>query len=65
MKKLETLAQLICRTVLEFEQRQATIDSPQDKSLENISQSPNIQAFKPTISKKNKSKNPKSKNQTA
>ena len=49
MQQQETLAQLICRTVLEFEQRQARLQ--QDKLRENISVSATIDTSKRTISK--------------
>ena len=46
MQQQETLAQLICRTVLEFEQRQARLQ--QDKLRENISVSATIDTSKRT-----------------
>lgn len=49
MQKPETLAQLICRTVLEFEQKQAILK--QDKLRENTSVSARIDTSNPTISK--------------
>ncbi|MBV6622353.1 MAG: hypothetical protein KI793_05240 [Rivularia sp. (in: Bacteria)] len=49
MQKAETLAQLICRTVLEFEQRQASLQ--QDKLRENTSISAIINTSNQTISK--------------
>ncbi|MGB3640414.1 MAG: hypothetical protein WBA39_23000 [Rivularia sp. (in: cyanobacteria)] len=49
MQQQETLAQLICRTVLEFEQRQASLQ--QDKLRENTSVSATNDTSKRTISK--------------
>ncbi|WP_157229355.1 hypothetical protein [Rivularia sp. PCC 7116] len=49
MQKQETLAQLICRTVLEFEQRQAKV--AQDKLREYTSESAIIDTSNQTISK--------------
>ncbi|MEO1431370.1 MAG: hypothetical protein AAFV71_20360 [Cyanobacteria bacterium J06633_8] len=51
MQKQETLAQLICRTVLEFEKRQARL--AQDKLRENTSDWAIIDTSKQTISKHN------------
>ena len=63
MQKPETLAQLICRTVLEFEQRQATLQ--QEKLLEIALNSPNIKASSQNISKESKSLRLNFKNKTA
>ncbi len=49
MQKPETLAQLICRTVLEFEQRQARLQ--EDKVRQNTSVSAIIDTSNQTISK--------------
>jgi hypothetical protein len=49
MQQPETLAQLICRTVLEFEQRQARLQ--QDKLRENTSVLAIIDTSNKTISK--------------
>jgi len=49
MQKQETLAQLICRTVLEFEQRQARLQ--QDKLRENTFKLAIIDTSNQTISK--------------
>jgi hypothetical protein len=63
MQKQETLAQLICRTVLEFEQRQAT-DLQQQKLLETTLKSPKIKASS-QLSTKSKSSKINLKNKTA
>ncbi|WP_414623727.1 hypothetical protein [Calothrix sp. CCY 0018] len=64
MQKPETLAQLICRTVLEFEQRQAT-DLKQEKLVQTALNSPTIKASSQNISKKSKSLRLNFKNKTA
>ncbi|MEL6459680.1 MAG: hypothetical protein AAFQ91_15705 [Cyanobacteria bacterium J06621_15] len=49
MKKQETLAQLIYRTVLEFEQKQARLQ--QNKLEENTLNPANIDTYNQTMSK--------------
>lgn len=51
MQKTETLAQLICRTVLEFEQKQAKL--AQDKLRDNTSKSSSFDTSNRTISEQN------------
>jgi hypothetical protein len=60
----ETLAQLICRTVLEFEQRQVT-HLQQGKVLERTLNSSNINASSQPTSNESKSKRPNCKKKTA
>ena len=50
MQTSETLAQLICRTVLEFEKRQASLQ--QDKLRDNTSEMAIINTSNQNISKK-------------
>ena len=64
MQKPETLAQLICRTVLEFEQRQAT-DLQQEKLLQTALNSPTIKASSQNTPKQSKSLRLNFKNKTA
>ncbi|MGB6299812.1 MAG: hypothetical protein WBF90_27045 [Rivularia sp. (in: cyanobacteria)] len=63
MQKQETLAQLICRTVLEFEQRQAT-NLQQQKLIKTALKSPKIKASS-QLSTKSKSSKLNLKNKTA
>ncbi len=64
MQKPETLAQLICRTVLEFEQRQGT-DLKQEKLVQTALNSPTIKASSQNTPKQSKSLRLNFKNKTA